>query len=66
MYPVISQLQGNPLFCGEFAMGLLNRNALGKDWNLFQFEAPDSLEGLVSSRMDLLPHSAQNLLKLGK
>lgn len=66
--PLLAQVQGNPLYCEELAYSLLARRVM--DGGVFYYNRlahlniPDSVEGLISSRIDLQSISAQNLLKV--
>ena len=67
--PLINQVQGNPLYCEELAYGILTRKILDNGRlsirNMTNIDLPDSVEGLIGSRLDLQRPSAQTLLKVG-
>src|SRR3990167_1255743 len=62
---LVHQVQGNPLYCEELARNIQNVLIKGKTASHGSCELPNSVEGLISSRLDLLPVSAQNLIKIG-
>ena len=63
LQPLIHQVQGNPLYCEELAKNIKNVLVKGK-LSALPSDLPNSVEGLISSRLDLLSVSAQNLLKI--
>jgi len=69
---VIARAQGNPLFIEELSYGLLesgmavvNSGTCTLPPNFVSADVPSSMEGLINSRMDLLPLSTQTLAKVG-
>lgn len=69
---MIARAQGNPLFIEELSYGLLesgmavvNSGTCTLPPNFVSADVPSSMEGLINSRMDLLPLSTQTLAKVG-
>src|SRR5581483_6640709 len=55
---VLARAAGNPLYAEEFALMAAERGDAGGDLPL-----PDSLQGLISARLDALPRAEKELLQ---
>lgn len=68
---ILAKAQGNPLFLEEIVRVLIDSGQLyrqGDTWQartaLPSFTVPDTLQGLIRSRVDQLPDTARHLLQL--
>jgi tetratricopeptide (TPR) repeat protein len=57
---VLARAAGNPLYAEEFARMVAQRGALDEDGDL---DLPDSLQGLISARLDSLTRAEKELLQ---